>query len=211
MATRAVVTSISMARDANRQKTSEGSQLALTVRRRLAATANSSRVGVPQHLHVLLIEDDSSYAMLVRQLLLSHGRSAPRVTLTTVEQLSDGLTRLSDRNGIDIVLLDLGLPDSGGLQTLARVRHQAPGVPVVVLTGAADERLALDALQRGAQDYLIKTDTDGEKLVRSIRYAIERQRLLETLANLSLVDDLTGLYNRRGFFILAARQFASGR
>jgi len=204
-----------MARDAvQKDRTRQYSgELGLAVRRRLASAAGQPPVGgLPQNLRVLLIEDDPGYAMLVRQLLLANeGRPSGRVQLTSVEQLSNGLARLADRNALDVVLLDLGLPDSDGLKTLARVRQQAPGVPVVVLTGAADERLALEALQRGAQDYLIKTDTDGEKLRRSVRYAIERQRLLETLENLSLVDDLTGLYNRRGFFLLAARQFASGR
>ena len=93
---------------------------------------------------------------------------------------SDGLEKLA-QDGIDIVLLDLGLPDSQGLETLNQVRAAAPDVPVVVLTGADDETLALDAAQQGAQDYLIKGEVDRRLLTRSMHYVVERQRLTRKL------------------------------
>jgi len=98
--------------------------------------------------------------------------------LLHAEQLSAGLARLSD-GGVDVVLLDLVLPDSEGLDTLLAVRRHAPRVPVVVLTASDDGALALQALQRGAQDYLVKASVQVSPtlLGRSIRYAMERQRV----------------------------------
>jgi two-component system sensor histidine kinase UhpB len=94
--------------------------------------------------------------------------------------LSSGLARLKD-GGIDVLLLDLGLPDSRGLAALSRVQAQAPGVPVVVLSGADDEQLAMEAVREGAQDYLVKTHADLHLLTRSLRYAIQRKRAAEAL------------------------------
>src|SRR4051812_26017394 len=93
-------------------------------------------------------------------------------------------------------LLDLNLPDSSGLDTLAKVRKAAPAVPTVVLTGQDDEETAIAAIAQGAQDFLTKGGTSRELVSRSLRYAIERHGLLSAM---SLYDDLTGLCNRRGF------------
>jgi two-component system sensor histidine kinase UhpB len=92
-----------------------------------------------------------------------------------VDRLSVGLARLAEE-GIDVLLLDLGLPDSDGLAALERVRVVAPGVPIVVLSGAGDEQFAVEAVQAGAQDYLLKTYSCRQVLTRSLRYAIERKR-----------------------------------
>jgi diguanylate cyclase (GGDEF)-like protein len=128
------------------------------------------------------------------------------LALESATTLAEGLSRLAGRR-MQVVLLDLSLPDSTGLRTLARVREEAPDVAVVVLTGEGDPAYATQALQEGAQDYLLKHETDERSLVRSLRYAMERQRLLGALASLSLTDDLTRLQNRRGFFTLAERQW----
>ena len=162
----------------------------------------------PSAIRVLLIEDDPEYTNLVRQLLVGPLVALPgtRFALVCATRLADGLARLA-QNDVQVVLLDLTLPDSEGLGTLARVRLEAPDVAVVVLTGVEDPNLAAQALQKGAQDYLLKTDTDERSLARSLRYAIERQRLFAALASLSLRDDLTGLYNRRGFFTHCDRQW----
>ena len=106
----------------------------------------------------------------------------------------------------DAVLIDLGLPDAQGLEAVRRIRQAAPEIPQVVLTVLNDESLGMQALKEGAQDYLIKTHIDWRTIWRALRYAIERQRLQAELRNLAICDDLTGLYNRRGFLTLAQHQ-----
>ena len=122
-------------------------------------------------IHLLLVEDNPGDARLVRELL----RGANGISIDAVDRLSAAKARLSGP-GIDIVLLDLGLPDSQGLETLARVRTHLPALPVIVLTGLDDETLALEAVKAGAQDYLVKGRFDEDSLPRAIRYATERQK-----------------------------------
>ena len=124
-------------------------------------------------VNVLLIEDNPGDARLIREFLNDAGADAYDVEC--VELLSAGLERLAG-GGIDVVLLDLQLPDSLGLDTLSRVHDQAPDVPIVVFTVLGDKDLAIKAMQGGAQDYLVKDEVDGKTLERSIRYAIERKR-----------------------------------
>lgn len=97
-----------------------------------------------------------------------------------VDLFSRGLMRIS-QGGIDLVLLDLSLPDSRGLETFTRISRQAHGIPVIVLTGLYDEITAIKAVHEGAQDYLVKGQVDGSLLIRSISYAIERQKIEEEL------------------------------
>jgi PAS domain S-box-containing protein len=120
---------------------------------------------------LLLVEDNPGDARLVRELL----RGVNGISIDAVDCLSAARARLS-APGIDIVLLDLGLPDSQGLETLARVRSHLPALPVIVLTGLDDEDLALEAVKAGAQDYLVKGRFDADSLLRAIRYATERKR-----------------------------------
>jgi signal transduction histidine kinase len=129
-------------------------------------------------INVLLIEDNPADARLVREAL--QGNSDPGYRVEWVRRLSLGLDRLAD-GGIDVLLLDLGLPDSQGLATLAAVHSSAPHMPVVVLSGAVDEQLAVEAVQASAQDYLVKTYANRHVLTRSLRYAIERKRGEEAL------------------------------
>ena len=154
-------------------------------------------------IKVLLIEDSPGDARLLREALAEANDAA--FGLEFVDRLSTGLRRLSEGE-IDLALLDLGLPDSQGLDTLDRVQTEAPDVPIIVLTGTQDEGLGVKAVQIGAQDYLVKGEVDARLLVRAMRYAIERHRLLAELQRMSFVDDLTGLRNRRGFFALAEQQ-----
>jgi len=128
-----------------------------------------------------------------------------RLKLECSSRLEVGLKRIAG-GGINVILLDLGLPDSQGIDTFNRVRVQAAGVPIIVLTSLNDKELAFKAAQEGAQDYLVKGQLNGNLLFHSIRYAIERQSLIEELRVLSLVDELTGLYNRRGFLLLSRQQ-----
>jgi DNA-binding NarL/FixJ family response regulator len=88
------------------------------------------------------------------------------------------LERLKD-GGVDVVLLDLGLPDGQGFDAFKKVQAQAPAVPVVVLTGFDDETLAVEAIRHGAQDYLVKGDVDSKVLYRAVRYSVERKRAVE--------------------------------
>jgi diguanylate cyclase (GGDEF)-like protein len=151
-------------------------------------------------IKVLLIEDNPGDARLIRE-ALAQARDAP-IDLEHADRLATGLERLSS-GGIDIILLDLSLPDSQGLDTFLEAHTQAPGVPIVVLSGLDDEGLAVKAVRQGAQDYLVKGQVDTHLLVRALRYAIERYRMQVALRSLSLIDDLTGLFNDGGFLSLA--------
>jgi two-component sensor histidine kinase/DNA-binding response OmpR family regulator len=127
---------------------------------------------------VLLIEDDPGYARLIREILKEAG--AAQFDLAHAERLDEGLKRLGEE-AFDVMLLDLNLPDSQGLDTFLRAYAQVPEVPIVVLTGLADEVLGVKAIQGGAQDYLVKGQVDSNLLERSIRYAIERKQVEEVL------------------------------
>jgi diguanylate cyclase (GGDEF)-like protein len=127
---------------------------------------------------------------------------AVRFEVETVSSLSTGLAQLAE-NKFDVLILDLGLPESSGMDTLKKILVHNLEVPIIVLTGQDDDHLGLEAIKEGAQDYLSKGQLDKNVLTRSIRYAIERHHLLAELHNQSLKDYLTGLNNRRGFFLLA--------
>src|SRR5256885_5064185 len=129
--------------------------------------------GLLSPLHVLLVEDSPIDAHLIRSILRSTS-----FQVTTVDRLSDGLAVLRS-SPIDVILLDLNLPDSRGLQTLGTILEHARSNAIVVLTGNGDEQAALDAVALGAQDYLVKGTANGDTIVRSIRYAYERCRAEE--------------------------------
>jgi diguanylate cyclase (GGDEF)-like protein len=155
------------------------------------------------HVRVLLIEDDLGDALLIRESL-----AESKVTifeLVEARRLAEGLSYL-DRDEADLVLLDLALPDSLGMRTFETLRGHAPSVPVIVLSGLDDEEVAVEAVNRGAQEYLVKGDVSGPLLARSIRHAIERHGLQEQLRGLATRDELTGLNNRRGFTSLAEHE-----
>jgi diguanylate cyclase (GGDEF)-like protein len=129
-------------------------------------------------INVLLIEDNPGDARLIQELLAEPGGAV--FTLECVDRLSTGLKRLVE-GGIDVILLDLGLPDSQGLDTIVKAYDQVQDVPIVVLTGFDDEALAIQAMRAGAQDYLAKGQMDGNLLIRTVRYAIERELAEEAL------------------------------
>ncbi len=120
---------------------------------------------------VLLIEDTPEYAELVQRWLSSKGET--EFLLNWTDSLTAGLERLA-RGGVDVILLDLGLPDSNGLETFTAVRVHAAGVPIVLLSGSDTESLALEMVREGAQDYLVKSACTSELLVKAIQYAILR-------------------------------------
>lgn len=135
-------------------------------------------------LKVLLVEDEPAHARLVRELLRES--KDLNFVVEQAEKLSQALVYLS-RGSYDVVLLDLMLPDEKGLTTLERIHARAPDTAVVVLTVIDDVELALGAVRRGAQDYLVKKRLDVDVLVRTIRYAIERKRALERQGKLNLL------------------------
>ena len=125
-----------------------------------------------------MVEDNPGDARLLREALAETG--SIQFDSTHVGRLSEALRRLGDER-FEIILLDLSLPDEQGLHTVVRVHRQVPNLPIVVMTGLEDEQLAVEALREGAQDYLVKGKVDGNLLVRSIRYAIERKRAEEQI------------------------------
>jgi signal transduction histidine kinase len=135
------------------------------------------------NVRILLVEDDAADARLI-ELALSEMDGTASLDLVRVERLSKALEALAARN-TDAILLDVNLPDSRGLDTVARMVEIAPMVPIIVLTGLADELLTVQALQKGAQDYLVKDQLDGNLLNRTIRYAIERKRAEEEIRRLN--------------------------
>ncbi len=150
-------------------------------------------------VRVLLVEDNPGDARLI-EVALADARWT-RFELERVDSLAAALVR-AGQGGIDVMLLDLSLPDARGLDTVKQVYAHAREIPIVVLTGLDNDELAFHAVNEGAQDFLVKGRADTELLDRSIRYAIERHRALEQVRQLAVVDELTGLNNRRGFLIL---------
>lgn len=126
-----------------------------------------------RHLKVLLLEDNPGDVRLIREMLAEAGDIA--FSLDSADSLSAALGQLA-QGPVDLILLDLSLPDSQGLDTFMRAHSQVSDVPIVVLSGSDDAALAMKAVQAGAQDYLVKGQVDSRLLVRSIQYAIERER-----------------------------------
>ena len=125
-------------------------------------------------LKVLLVEDNAGDARLLREMFITERPGS--IELTHLMRMSDALAHLA-KGGVDIVLLDMGLPDGHGLDTVRRARAVAPDVPLIVLTGLDDEALAAEAMKEGAQDYLIKGQIENRALPRALRHAIERHRM----------------------------------
>jgi PAS domain S-box-containing protein len=162
---------------------------------------------VPQPMRVLLVEDDPAYAALLTAEL-----DASAVQIQDVRSLAAARAALTSRS-FDAIVLDLGLPDSQGLSTVEAMHAAAGDIPIVVLTSSADDRLSVLAVQRGAQDYLVKGQADASGLVRALRYARERAGLRQSLRDrdarfralvehsydvITLVDeDLRVLYDSR--------------
>lgn len=152
---------------------------------------------------VLLVEDDTPLAKGLEETLATAPRSNFRVTHVT--KLADALVEVDQRR-YDVVLLDLNLPDARGAVAPRMIQRAAAEVPIVILTGLDDDQLAEENARAGVQDYLLKREINGDILVRSLRYAMERSRLLNEAKALSIRDDLTGLLNRRGFVSSAEQQ-----
>lgn len=166
---------------------------------------------------VLLVEDDPGWSA---QLLfrLTHETSFP-ASVKSVPNLAEGLSHLRHESA-DLVLLDLSLPDSSGTESLQKIRDANPEIPVVILTGWDDDRLAVESLRLGAEDYVVKGEVEWKVIHRVLQNAIERHRIKRELAlvtralqdtnqrleRMTLLDPLTELYNRRGVQQALARE-----
>jgi CheY-like chemotaxis protein len=131
-----------------------------------------------QTLHLLLVEDQDADVTLFQALMA--GQTRPAFTSHRVATLRDALAYLLD-HAADVILLDLNLPDCRGLRTFDRL-HAATRTPIVVLSGLDDEETAIEAVHKGAQDYLVKWECDRKQLARALVYAVERHHLLAELA-----------------------------
>lgn len=129
-------------------------------------------------INILLIEDDPGDADILREILFEKNKDT--FAVIWFDRLQKGLAYLA-QDDVDVVLLDLSLPNSHGLETFTKVYAQAPHIPIVVLSGLDDETMAVEAVHAGAQDYLVKGEVEGGLLARALRYAIERKRVEETL------------------------------
>ncbi|HWA57731.1 MAG TPA: GGDEF domain-containing response regulator [Gemmatimonadales bacterium] len=153
---------------------------------------------------VMVIEDNPDDALLLSVLLEElPGYPCRLLRASTLAQA----VQLAGQVRPEVILLDLNLPDSSGIETLTRIAQHCPDIPVIVLTGDDNERLAMAAVRNGAQDYLVKGRVDSWTLIRTIRHSHERHRLLAELetarrreAHRATHDPLTGLPNRALYF-----------
>ena len=147
-------------------------------------------------VEIAAVGDDTNDAEFVKACL--RRQDAKSIDLVRVASMAKAVSTLKESQ-IDVVLLDLNLPDSTGQESVHRIQNTNTSVPIVVLSGEGDEEFAIDILNRGVQDYLVKWEGDGRTILRSIRYAIERKRSEERLSFLAQYDSLTEIPNRRHF------------
>jgi len=150
---------------------------------------------------VLLLEDDQDDILVIQEVFSAAENG--QFVLNCINDLAAGLDYLAE-NSVDVLLLDLNLPDSSGKASLLRVRERFPQLPVIVLTGLDDEKAALDLVHHGAQDYLVKGLETQHVLVRAIRYALERQSLLLALEDARQNEREAHEYSHLEKFILPA-------
>ena len=148
----------------------------------------------------ILVVGETKDACKLREML--GAEESMRFQISHVADLALAAERLSSESA-DVLLLELGSKQRQGRAYVQAARAAAPDTPMVILAEVHDELLAVEALRQGVQDFLPKDQMDRAALLRSLLYSIERNRLQKNLQNLSLIDDLTSLYNRRGFMALA--------
>ena len=161
-----------------------------------------SVVSLPEHTEkgqsdtwrLLLVEDNPGDARLVEEMLADF-----ETEIVSVSRLDEALTEIA-RQAFTIALVDPGLPDSQGIDTVSAILRAAPLMPLIVFSGRDDQSLALSAIKLGAQDYVIKGSLNADSLARSLRYAVERKLVQERLDYLATHDGVTGLPNRQVFF-----------
>jgi diguanylate cyclase (GGDEF) domain len=160
------------------------------------------------NLSVLVVEDNPGDYDLVVEYLSAVGNTNYQFQhCTSVQEVS---AILKDSR-VDVILLDLSLPDSSGIDTVSNMRGINVDLPIIVLTGTDNDELGEQAIQQGAQEYLNKNEVSGRMLARIIRYAIKRKKMDKKLETLALTDPLTGLYNRRYFFERGWNEYVRAR
>ncbi len=159
-------------------------------------------------IQIFLVQENAEYpALLQRQLETEKSFSFQLQNKKTLQAAQEYLSTGQP----DIIFLELSLPDSRGVETFEKIQQAAPQVPIVILASLEDELQALRAVEKGAHDYLLKNQEEGALLLRVLRCTLERHRVRQELLNLSVTDELTGLYNRRGFSVLAEQQIKLAR
>jgi two-component system, cell cycle response regulator len=153
---------------------------------------------------VLLVHEGPEHGLALARQFARHDDAA-RFDLVAAATIPEA-QRLLDAGRFDAILLGLHLADASSVDQLVRLHEQAPDATIVVIAETAHPELALAAVRHGAQDCLVRTRLDGAPLSRIVTFAVERQRRVTELRAMSLVDELTGLYNRRGFLALARQQ-----
>lgn len=144
-------------------------------------------------LTILIVEDDPDYIFLLKDLLSGEEAGRVRFRKDYADTLAKALAALAC-NSFDLVLLDLNLPDSLGLSTVRQIVAAAPSIPVIVLTSMDDEAMGIQAIQEGAQDYLIKGEISARGIGRAINYGVERMSLLAQIeTNVQEIKVLRGL------------------
>ena len=136
-----------------------------------------------EKVEILLFEDNPGDACLIEEML--DGLADFPYGLKNVETLNEGLSLLKERT-FDVILSDLGLPDSDGIDTFFDIYARNSRIPIIIFTGSNDEKIGINAVKKGAQDYLVKGQVDGRLLKRSIQYSIERKKKDEVLANIEI-------------------------
>ena len=163
-----------------------------------------------QRLKILMLEHNPSFVRLMKRALSQ--AHAGNVSVVEVSSIEEAEQHLKEEH-FDVCVLDLLSSQANGdpLGTFDHLHRLYPSIPIVVLSSDDDYELSLQAMRRGAQDYLIKDKVTGQLLVRSLRYAIERQHMLDVMRRLAMLDELTGLYNRNGFLTLVNQQMQLSR
>lgn len=157
---------------------------------------------------ILVIEhNEEDISFIQRVFSLDKGIKSELIFAEKIAQALD----LLKSNDFDLIMLNLALPDLSGIRIFEEILDKYTELPVIILSNPADEAIALEAVRKGAQDYIIKSETDFYPIKRIINCSIERNRLRINMAQLSITDELTKLYNRRGFFIMTQQQLALAR
>lgn len=155
---------------------------------------------------ILLIENEQEELACMQNALNDLHAKGIEFSITIAKTVKEATELLADQNEYDLILTDLDLSDSKGLDTIRKIQEASSNIPIIATSSETDEELIRQIIRLGAQDYLPREEIDPAHLHRVIFASIERNRLQQSLKALSFTDEMTGLYNRRGFFTLLEQQ-----